>query len=73
MFDILQLEEYCQIKLLPDLARDYENIKVFTQEERDADYIDNIKYNKKEGRERLAIIQNRKNNQMKVGKKRYGE
>ena len=35
-------------KALPDNARVEENIKIFTQEEKDADYVENSKYNRKQ-------------------------
>ena len=46
-----QFEESCKITILPDIAKIDENVAVFTQEEWDADYVENIKYNKKQGKE----------------------
>ena len=45
--DVSQFEDRCKIKILPDKAKIDENVAVFTQEEWDADYVENIKYNKK--------------------------
>ena len=64
--DVKQLEVTCFIKILPDIASNEDNVKIFTQEENDADYIENIKYNKKQGKERLALIELRQNSQVEA-------
>ena len=60
-----QFEESCKIKILPDIAKIDENVAVFTQEEWDEDYVENIKYNKKKGKEYLSMIKERQKNAVK--------
>ena len=46
--DIKKMEIKHDIKLLPEVSKNYENIKVFTEQEKQTDMFVNAKYNKKQ-------------------------
>ena len=45
--DMKQVEHKFNFQMLPDLAKTYENTKIFSFEEKEADTYENAKYNKK--------------------------
>ena len=50
MRDMMQIELEVNYKLIPDVARNSENTKVFSKEEQLVDMVENAKYNKQNSR-----------------------
>ena len=56
---MMQVEVEMGFKMLPDIAKNTDNVKVFSDKEQYADLIENGKYNKKQGkshREKISHI-----------------
>ena len=56
MRDMMQIELEVNYKLIPDVARNSENTKVFSKEEKLVDIVENAKYNKQKSRSLLQAI-----------------